>query len=136
MQLQMLQLVNQARAAGANCGTSGTFGPTTPLTLNAQLNNAAQAHSQDQANTNTMSHTGSDGSDPGQRITAAGYNWQDWGENVAYGYADVTSVMQAWMNSPGHCANIMDPVFTNIGVGEAAATNGTLYWTQDFGKPE
>ncbi|MEU3413652.1 CAP domain-containing protein [Streptomyces sp. NPDC006658] len=100
------------------------------LTLNPALTKAAQAHSEDMAAHRNMSHTGSDGSDPGLRITAAGYTWSSYGENVAYGYATAEQVMAGWMASPGHRANILDCGFREIGVGLAQPGS---YWTQDFG---
>ncbi|MFF4840617.1 CAP domain-containing protein [Streptomyces collinus] len=100
------------------------------LTLNPTLTKVAQAHSQDMAAHQNMSHTGSDGSSPGDRITAAGYNWSSYGENVAYGYGTPEEVMAGWMSSPGHRANILNCAFKEIGVGLAQPNN---YWTQDFG---
>jgi uncharacterized protein YkwD len=117
---RVVQLVNSER------GKNGCA----PLTVNAKLTQAAQAHSADMAAHRTMSHTGSDGSSPGGRITAAGYAWDSYGENVAYGYSTPESVMTAWMNSPGHRANILNCGFKEIGVGYAQPGN---YWTQDFG---
>ncbi|MGW0627017.1 CAP domain-containing protein [Streptomyces sp. NPDC002758] len=117
---QIVQLVNAERS---KVGCS-------PLTLNAALTKAAQAHSADMAAHQNMSHTGSDGSDPGQRITSAGYNWSAYGENVAYGYATAQQVMAGWMSSPGHKANILNCTFKEIGVGLAQPNS---YWTQDFG---
>ncbi|TVZ75415.1 CAP domain-containing protein [Streptomyces sp. BK340] len=100
------------------------------LTLNSTLTKAAQAHSQDMAAHQNMSHTGSDGSSPGDRITSAGYSWSAYGENVAYGYSTPEQVMAGWMNSPGHRANILNCSFKEIGVGLAQPNS---YWTQDFG---
>ena len=100
------------------------------LTLNEKLSKAAQDHSADMAAHQNMSHTGSDGSDPGQRITAAGYSWSAYGENVAYGYSTPEQVMAGWMSSPGHKRNILDCGFKEIGVGLAQPGS---YWTQDFG---
>ncbi|MFD4562862.1 CAP domain-containing protein [Streptomyces sp. NPDC058467] len=100
------------------------------LTLNAKLSKAAQAHSADMASHQNMSHTGSDGSDPGERITRAGYIWSAYGENVAYGYSTPEQVMAGWMSSPGHKRNILDCGFKEIGVGLAQPGS---YWTQDFG---
>lgn len=116
---RVVQLVNSERGK-VGCA---------PLTVNAKLTQAAQAHSEDMAAHRTMSHTGSDGSSPGERITAAGYAWQTYGENVAYGYTTPESVMTGWMNSPGHRANILNCAFKEIGVGYAQPDN---YWTQDF----
>ncbi|MEU6868740.1 CAP domain-containing protein [Streptomyces sp. NPDC046876] len=117
---EVLALVNKERAA-AGCPA---------VTLNAQLTKAAQDHSTDMAQHATMSHTGSDGSDPGQRITAAGYTWSSYGENVAYGYSTPAQVMDGWMNSPGHRRNILDCSYKEIGIGLAQPNS---YWTQDFG---
>ncbi|MGV4987342.1 CAP domain-containing protein [Streptomyces sp. NRAIS4] len=119
---RILQLVNAERAK-VGCH---------PLTLNAELTKAAQAHSADMAAHRNMSHTGSDGSAPGDRITRAGYGWSAYGENVAYGYATADQVMTGWMNSPGHRANILNCSFKEIGVGLAQPGS---YWTQDFGTP-
>ena len=77
-----------------------------------------------------MSHTGSDGSDLRQRATRQGYLWSRLGENVAYGYTTPAGVVTGWLGSPGHCANIMNPDFTELGVG----LHGT-FWTQLFGRP-
>ena len=99
------------------------------LTLNTTLSKVAQAHSADMAVHQNMSHSGSDGSSPGDRITRAGYTWSTYGENVAYGYATPEKVMAAWMASPGHKANILNCAFKEIGVGLAQPGS---YWTQDF----
>ncbi|MGY1583120.1 CAP domain-containing protein [Streptomyces sp. MN13] len=117
---QVVELVNAERAK-AGCS---------PLKVNATLTKAAQAHSEDMAAHQNMSHTGSDGSSPGDRITRAGYNWSTYGENVAYGYSTPEKVMAGWMSSPGHKANILKCEFKEIGVGLAQPGN---YWTQDFG---
>ncbi|MER5527670.1 CAP domain-containing protein [Streptomyces sp. NPDC002677] len=100
------------------------------LTLNTTLSKVAQAHSDDMALHQNMSHFGSDGSSPGDRITRAGYTWSAYGENVAYGYASPEQVMAGWMASPGHKANILNCTFKEIGVGLAQPNS---YWTQDFG---
>ncbi|MFD3582565.1 CAP domain-containing protein [Streptomyces sp. NPDC058683] len=100
------------------------------LTLNTTLSKVAQAHSADMALHQNMSHSGSDGSSPGDRITSAGYTWSTYGENVAYGYASPEQVMAGWMASPGHKANILNCAFKEIGVGLAQPGS---YWTQDFG---
>ncbi|MGW1885566.1 CAP domain-containing protein [Streptomyces sp. NPDC001970] len=117
---RVVQLVNSERSK-AGCS---------PVKLNATLTKAAQDHSKDMAAHRNMSHTGSDGSNPGDRITRAGYNWSTYGENVAYGYSTPESVMQAWMTSPGHKKNILNCAFKEIGVGLAQPND---YWTQDFG---
>jgi uncharacterized protein YkwD len=102
-----------------------------PVTVDARLTKAAQGHSQDQADRGEMTHTGSDGSTPGQRATRAGYRWSRIGENVAMGTRSPQRVMELWMNSPSHRDNILNCAFRHIGV---AQVNG--YWTQDFGRPK
>ncbi|WP_326709441.1 CAP domain-containing protein [Streptomyces sp. NBC_01474] len=117
---RVLTLVNNERSK-AGCS---------PLTMNAKLTKAAQDHSKDMASHRNMSHTGSDGSSPGDRITRAGYTWSSYGENVAYGYSTPEKVMAGWMSSPGHKRNILDCSFKEIGIGLAGPNS---YWTQDFG---
>jgi uncharacterized protein YkwD len=81
-----------------------------------------------------MSHTGHDGSGPAQRIRAAGYQITGaWAENIARGYPSPAAVMDGWLNSPGHRANIVNCSLRAIGVGVVRSTGGRLYWTQDFG---
>ncbi len=117
---EVVALVNKERAK-AGCSA---------LTVNAKLTAAALNHSKDMAAHSTMSHTGSDGSDAGERITRAGYAWMTYGENVAYGYSTPEQVMTGWMNSPGHRQNILNCAFKEIGVGLAQPNS---YWTQNFG---
>ena len=118
---QCVQMVNQERAAAG----------LAPVTSHPAVQKAAELHSADQATRNKMTHTGSNGSNAGRRISAQGYNWATWGENVAAGQPDCTSVMGAWMASSGHRANILNPSMTEIGIGAVTATNGTIYWTMD-----
>ncbi|MEQ1698862.1 MAG: CAP domain-containing protein [Ilumatobacteraceae bacterium] len=106
-----------------------------PLTIDSKLTAAAEGHSTDQAKRKKMTHTGSNGSNAGQRITAAGYAWNTWGENVAAGQADCASVVSAWLASPGHRANILNPAMVHIGMGAVKGTNGVIYWTMDLAKP-
>jgi uncharacterized protein YkwD len=107
-----------------------------PLTVNANLNSAAEGHSAYQASIATMTHDGAGGVNAGTRMTNAGYVWRTWGENVAYGQADCAAVVAAWMASAGHRANILNPAFTHIGVAVAVGTNGYLYWTMDLAAPQ
>ncbi|WIA20753.1 hypothetical protein OEZ85_005121 [Tetradesmus obliquus] len=121
---QLLILVNTARRqAGLR-----------EISINTLLNTAAQAHSQDQARTQTMSHVGSDGSTFDVRITRAGYRWRAAAENVAAGYSSVQSVFDGWMGSAGHRANILGD-FMHMGLGAASGGNGVMYWTQLFATP-
>ncbi len=105
-----------------------------PLVLNDKLTAAAQRHAQDMATSRRMSHTGSDGSTMRSRIDTTQYTWSTIGENVAMGQPTAAAVMTAWMNSPGHRQNILNPAFTEMGVGYATNA-GRAYWTQVFARP-
>ena len=105
------------------------------LTSESRLEAAAQKHSELQAEQNSMSHQLPGEPSMGDRVTAQGYRWRNLGENVAAGYADAASVMDGWMNSPGHKANILNCAFQEIGVGLAKSSSGTRYWTQNFAAP-
>jgi uncharacterized protein YkwD len=123
---QLLSLVNNVRKAGCTCGT--TVMPAVPeLTWNDLLEKAATDHSIDMNTNNYFSHTGLDGSNPGQRITRAGYTWRAYGENIAKGYTSEQAVMDGWLKSEGHCKNIMSRNVKEMGVGR----DGNL-WTQVF----
>lgn len=134
----MLAAVNARRRAGATCGSQGAFGPAPDLTWNAALTQAAIAHSDDMVAHNFFDHTGSNGSTLGSRATAAGYVWRSLGENIAAGQSSIAIVVDGWMKSDGHCANLMNPGFRDIGAACIAGTASTIYrsyWTQDFGTP-
>ncbi len=103
------------------------------LSIDDKLMTAAQRHSQDQADNKKMSHDGSNGSSPGDRLDDVNYQWRTYGENVAWNQQSPAAVMKAWMNSPGHKANILNCSFTEIGVG--IATSNGPYWTQVFAAP-
>jgi uncharacterized protein YkwD len=123
----MLQLVNDQRQRGCNCG-SVYYPPAAPLRWNDQLESAAAGHANDMYKNNYFSHDSQDGSTPGDRIFRAGYLWRSYGENIAKGYTSEKDVMDAWILSVDHCQNIMNASFQELG----AARTGT-YWVQDFG---
>lgn len=130
---QVLTLVNQKRAAGATCG-GVKYPPAPPLTLDDRLRCAARKHSKDMGVKNFFSHTGSNGSTPWQRIKSAGYTYTQAAENIAAGYSTPSAVVTGWMNSSGHCKNIMKAGLKHLGVGYYEGTVGyKRYWTQDFG---
>ena len=116
----MLALANAQRAA-AGCG---------PLTADPALANVARAHSADMRDRGFFSHTNPDGLDPFDRAAKAGLSAR--AENIAYGQPDPAAVMDAWMNSAGHRANILDCSLTRLGVGVAEGSGGP-WWTQLFG---
>ncbi len=103
-----------------------------------RLTDAARGHSEDMAINNYFSHTSLDGRVFYQRITDAGYVWNQCGENIAAGYSTPQAVVNGWMNSPGHRANILHTSFCDIGVGYAYEEGSTYnhYWTQDFGRAQ
>ncbi|MCB0700769.1 MAG: CAP domain-containing protein [Chitinophagales bacterium] len=129
-QQKLLDLVNEKRSTGCQCGAK-FFAATTALQWNSKLEAAAQKHSDYMKSTGNFSHTGSGGSNAGQRITDEGYTWSTYGENIAESYTSEEAVIQGWIESTGHCENIMNPAFTEMGV----ATSGS-YWTQVFAAPQ
>lgn len=133
---RVLALVNEARAARRRCGWK-RFDAAPPFAASAELDQAARAHAVDMASRSVLSHTGSDGSSPGERAARAGYRWRLVGENIASGQPTPEMVVAEWIGSPHHCANLMDPDFTEMGVGFAAdpASAAGIYWSQLFGTP-
>lgn len=103
-----------------------------PLQLDLRVAIASAGHSEYQAQTQKLSHTGSAGSNAGDRLRAAGYSWATWGENVAAGQANCESVLAGWLASASHRANILNPAFRHVGFGMAFGANGVPYWTMDL----
>lgn len=120
----VVDLVNVERAK-AGCG---------PVTADPKLATAAQSHSDDMANRNYFDHASPEGYHADHRIEATGYRWSTWGENIARGQKDPAAVMDAWMNSPGHRANILNCAFKQLGVGVRTGSGGP-WWTQVFAAP-
>ncbi|WP_189073322.1 CAP domain-containing protein [Deinococcus sedimenti] len=132
---QVLDLTNAARAVPRSCGAT-SFAAAPALTWNAQLAQAAQGHAADMAAQNYFSHTSKDGRTFSQRIVNAGYStYRTIGENIAAGQTTPQQVVDGWLKSEGHCRNIMNPNFKELGVGYAYTTTSTYkhYWVQDFG---
>jgi uncharacterized protein YkwD len=138
---EVLELVNVARAEGHNCDTEGEFGPADPVVSNPLLTCSARLHSLDMFERGFFDHVNPDGDDPGARIEAAGYDWSTYGENIAQGYGSPAEVVDGWLDSDGHCRNMMAPDFTELGVGYYPGDTGSgfgqkqHYWTQNFGAP-
>lgn len=135
--LQILEDVNRARAQPRTCGTQ-SFAAAPPLAWNGRLGLAALGHSSNMAQGHYFSHKEKDGSNPAERATRAGYTGRLVGENIASGNRTPQDAVAAWLDSPGHCANIMNPVFTEMGAAYAINPdneNRTPYWTQVFAKP-
>ncbi|MFJ6852846.1 sigma-70 family RNA polymerase sigma factor [Streptomyces sp. NPDC091271] len=119
---EVIALVNNERAKEGCAPVSG----------NSLLAKAASRHSADMVARDYFSHTSPDGTDPGARITAAGYRWSTYGENIAKGQPTAAAVMDSWMNSSGHRANILNCAFKEIGIGREDSSGGPV-WTQNFG---
>lgn len=135
-QQQILTLINQARASARSCG--GTSYPAVAAVgWNSKLFDAAAAHAFDMASNNYFSHDSKDGRSFSDRITAAGYTWSAAGENIAAGYSNVEGVMQGWLDSPGHCANIMSGNFTEVAVSCVRNDNAAYrhYWAMELARP-
>lgn len=133
----MLNRINQARAVSRSCG--GTFyQAVAPLTWNSKLFEASAGHALDMASNNYFSHNSLDGRTFSQRITAAGYAWTAAGENIAAGPTGIEQVMNGWLQSPGHCANIMNGTYTEVGVAcvKNDASTYRTYWVMDLGRPK
>jgi len=133
---RVLDLVNQARATPRHCGNRA-FKAARPLRWNDALAAASRLHAGDMARHNYFSHSGRDGSSPAQRVERAGYRFRATGENIAAGPVKPEDVVAGWIRSPGHCANLMDPAFTEMGVAFAVDPGSEMgvYWTQAFGAP-
>lgn len=129
---QVLDLVNQQRSQGADCGSEGVFGPAEPLAQHDVLDCVARAHSLDMNERDYFDHTNPDGEQPWDRMAEAGYSYSQAGENIAGGSSTADGVMEQWMSSDGHCANIMNPGFVHIGIG---FHGDSRLWTQVFGTP-
>lgn len=102
------------------------------VSFDARLGRAAQAHANDMLANNFFSHTGSDGSNVGQRVARQGYQYRTVGENIARGYQTEESVMQGWTNSPGHHANNINPAFEDFGLAKAGS-GSNRYWVLVLG---
>lgn len=132
-----LQLVNDVRARGARCG-GRTFAPAPPMALSGTLANVALGHAADMARHNYFEHLDLSGNSPADRVRAVGYSERLVGENIAYGPKSVEEVVQGWLDSPGHCENIMDPRFAEMGIAFASGQvqRHGLYWVQVLAEPK
>ncbi|MFB9844800.1 CAP domain-containing protein [Mucilaginibacter ginsenosidivorans] len=132
---EFLERINEARHRGCNCGTE-YMPPAPPLVWNDDLETAAQNHAEDMSGRHYFSHTSRDGRTMSDRVIAAGYTYKGFksfavGENIAEGQMSIAEVMDGWLKSPGHCKNLMNPSFKEVGVAQFR-----LYWVQDFGGRE
>lgn len=133
---KLLALINAARAQPRACGAQ-SFAAAAPLSWNAVLGGTAEAHSRAMANRNFFSHLSEDGRTPGDRAELAGYAGGQVGENIAAALPAPRRVVDGWLASPGHCANLMNPQFTELGAAYAVdpQSDAAIYWTAMFGAP-
>jgi uncharacterized protein YkwD len=131
-----LQLVNEVRARGTRCGER-SFAPAPPVRLSETLAGVAFGHAADMAQHNYFEHQDLAGRSPAERVRAVGYQEKLVGENIAYGPKSAEEVVRGWLDSPGHCENIMDPRFAEMGIAYAAgrASRHGLYWVQLLADP-
>jgi uncharacterized YkwD family protein/spore coat assembly protein SafA len=125
LEQQVIDIVNKNRVSAG----------LAPLKANWELCRVARYKSQDMINKGYFSHQSPTYGSPFTMMQSFGIRFSAAGENIAYGQRSPQEVMTGWMNSPGHRANIMSAVYSQIGVGVAKASNGTYYWTQEFIKP-
>jgi uncharacterized protein YkwD len=126
-----LELVNEVRARGTRCGER-PFGPAPPVRLSGTLGEVAFGHAADMAEHGYFEHEDLAGRSPADRVRAIGYHVKLVGENIAYGPKTAEDVVRGWLDSPGHCENIMDPRFAEMGIAYARgkASRRGLYWVQ------
>ena len=129
--------MNEARAVSRMCGTT-FYKAAGAVTWNDKLADAAAGHAQDMAANNYFSHTSQDGRTFSQRISATGYIWSAVGENIAAGQTTPEQVMNAWLQSPAHCENIMNATYVEAGVAcvKNDASTYKEYWVMELGKPK
>ena len=129
---RILAKVNEARMKGRKCGNK-YYKAARPLVWSETLGQVALDHSSDMAETDFLSHIGSDGSDPGERLSKTGYGWTAYGECIAEGHRTSEEAIRGWLKSELHCKNIMDPEFKEAGAAFARSGSIRTYWTVVFG---
>lgn len=129
-----LKFLNEARAEARQCGNT-THDPAPALTWSDQLHSAALHHSSDMASNNFFDHTGSNNGSVTDRVDATGYVWRTVGENIAAGQLNAEETMAGWLTSPGHCRNIMNPAYKEVGATcvENDSADYKRYWTKVLG---
>jgi uncharacterized protein YkwD len=149
---EYLFAINKARSTQQNCGTGGAFSATTALLWNEKLYKSSYEHTQDLISSQTFSHFGSGSASDwtgtvlgkssvlDERIETYNYKWKTIGENIGAGTLIDTAekMVDKWLKSDNHCANLMNPNFTEVGMVLIKDENSlyTHYWTQNFGTPK
>ncbi len=128
-QQAMLNLHNQARSSGQQCGVI-SMPPVPTLRWNCTIAITASSHSDEMQQNGNLSHTGSNGSSAGDRLLNSGYRWSRWGENIASGRTSAAGTMAQWLGSASHCVNLMNANFREMGVAQDSIAGN--YWTAVF----
>lgn len=136
IEARVLALVNEARGQARMCGNVA-LAAAQPVQLNARLRTASAAHADEMARLDYFGHTGRDGLQVFERASRTGYAWRAIGENIASGQMQPEAAVQGWLKSPSHCANLMMPGYTDMGLAYAVnpQSEGGVYWVQVFGLP-
>jgi uncharacterized protein YkwD len=146
---EYLKLINKARGQEQSCGEYGIYPAVAALKWSTELYNASAEHSKDMAEQNFHKHIGSGketditasklhpgkGSTFDERIKSNNYNLTTGAENIAAGYSSTEEVIKGWIKSDGHCANLMNPNYEDVGMAlyKKDGTDYKYYWTQNFG---
>ena len=133
---RIVKYINQARSEEQLCGNK-TYEAAPLIVWNTDLFNAAKLHSNDMAQHNIFSHTGSDHSTTGKRVTQVGYDWKAVAENISAGTDTPEQTVDRWLTSPGHCHNLMNPVYTEFGLACTINPDADyqIYWTLVLATP-
>lgn len=130
-QQELLSQVNKVRATGCRCPNGKYYKPSPPLVWNTALARAAQLHAKDMDEKAYFEHRSCDGKNFTTRIQDQGYQWMFAGENIAWGFSDAAKVVRAWQRSKGHCKNLLNPNYTEMGAGRSDD-----FWVQDLAAPK
>ncbi len=130
---KVVELINRARAKGMRCGMR-YYKAANPVRWNEILGRASLKHSTGMARRGVLCHTNSEGGRAGECLSGTGYSWSAYGENVGEGYHTSEEMVNGWLRSPGHCENIMNPLFKDAGASYARGKQ-KVYWTLMLAAP-
>lgn len=134
-QQTMLKIFNEQRMKQEQCGIK-TVPPAGKLHLSKELSEAAAYHAIDMARNDFFEHTGSDGKEVSKRVDRTSYGeWDALGENIHFGSITPEGAVTGWMDSPGHCLNMMNPDFIDVGAACVSSDKG-MYWVQVLSSPK
>lgn len=134
---ELLRRVNEMRRQGHTCGRQGRYGPAPELAWNERLEAAASMHAFDMARREQFSHDDSAGRTMVQRVELTGYRWRALAENIAAGQSTVPEVVQAFVQSEGHCANLMNPQLRHVALACVRNPDSRFptWWTMNLAAP-